>query len=182
MTNAKFFAPLHKGLRSSLQGYAVIVASIVLLFLLSSPAAITRLVVAGWVYTVQRVVRRWLVAHVGIKLFKRTPFVTNQNSLRSILAKACRITVFTAGKHCVPCVIYRRLAHAMRHGGFIGKSQTSARLAAPIFNIRRVKLLNGPAIALAEPHTIMVSSAARFNEGQFGIFHRHILADFYVPT
>lgn len=88
-------------------GQVMIMARIVLLFTACAPFTITRLVVPVVVNPVKRMLRRWTVAHVFIKMLKFTPSVAHRDSSDVVIPQRVSLRITASGQHVGPCSILR---------------------------------------------------------------------------
>lgn len=89
-------------------------AAILRLLAFGRPAAISRFVRTVIIDSVDRMLRRRSLAHVGEECREvGTPRCTYPNTTRAVIAKACVLRVFTAIDHVCPREIFGRAIHAV---------------------------------------------------------------------
>ena len=107
LRNIQFPTPLHHCLGFALKSHQAIVTFVIGLFFLCAPFAILRRIVTIVINAVNRMIRAWSFAHVGKKVFKLQPTVTNSNTASSIVHPLTQSGVATSAPHPLPTAIFR---------------------------------------------------------------------------
>ena len=112
--DAQLVSPLSGSLSLAADSYHAIVAAIVLLLFLSRPAAVLGFIVSARINSINRMLLRGALAHIGNKVLERFPSLAYGDAFRTVFAIARDIFILAALTHIDPNMIFARIRKTVR--------------------------------------------------------------------